>query len=188
MYMMLDLRFRKPRIVDISRINGVPLYYECYVIYVCIHSWILCFIAIPIPPPCGSPEQSPRVSPLPPTHSPKSSAKKQPDQQSSPNKIHRTEVEGEVADGFLQKVAENIGRDWSRLGLRLGIEFRTLEQIRNSVPYDLRQQAYLMLVQWKETHKTVATMVELQDKLDELKLGRIGRLSRTWCILIIPCL
>ena len=88
-------------------------------------------------------------------------------------------VEGEVMDEFLQKVADNIGRDWSRLGVRLGIEFRTLEQIRHGVPYDIRQQAYLMLVQWKESHKTVATMVELQNKLDELKLGRIGAISRT---------
>ena len=95
----------------------------------------------------------------------------------SPKKASR--VEGEVMDEFLQKVADNIGRDWSRLGVRLGIEFRTLEQIRHSVPYDIRQQAYLMLVQWKESHKTVATMVELQDKLDELKLGRIGTISRT---------
>ena len=81
-------------------------------------------------------------------------------------------------DEFLQKVADNIGKDWSRLGVRLGIGFKTLEQIRHSVPYDIRQQAYLMLVQWKENHKMVATTVELQDKLDELKLGRIGRLSR----------
>ena len=83
-----------------------------------------------------------------------------------------------MADEFLQTVSENIGRDWARLGLRLGIEFRILEWIRTSLPYDLKQQAYLMLVQWKETHKTVATMVELQDKVDELKLGRIGKLSR----------
>ena len=110
-------------------------------------------------------------------HSPKSPTINQIAQ--SPKKIPRTEVEGEVMDEFLQKVADNIGRDWSRLGVRLGIEFRTLEQIRHGVPYDIRQQAYLMLVQWKETHKTVATMVELQDKLDELKLGRIARLSRT---------
>ena len=82
----------------------------------------------------------------------------------------------EVADEVLQRVADNIGRDWSRLGVRLGIEFRTLEQIRCSAPYDIRQQAYLMLVQWKETHKTIATMTELQDKLDALKLGHIGRL------------
>ena len=82
-------------------------------------------------------------------------------------------------DEFLHKVADNIGKDWSRLGVRLGIEFRTLERIRHDMPYDIRQQAYLMLVQWKESHKTVATMVELQNKLDELKLGRIGRFSRT---------
>ena len=82
----------------------------------------------------------------------------------------------EVVDEVLQRVADNIGRDWSRLGVRLGIGFRTLEQIRRSAPYDIRQQAYLMLVQWKETHKTVATMTELQDKLDALKLGHIGRL------------
>ena len=79
-------------------------------------------------------------------------------------------------DEVLQKVADNIGRDWARLGVRLGIEFRTLEQIRHSAPYDIRQQAYLMLVQWKESHRTVATMIELQDKLDALKLGQIGRL------------
>ena len=138
----------------------------------------MCFIAIPIPPPCVRPKQSPKISPLLSTHSAKSSTNKQPDQ-SSPNKIQRTHVEGEVADEFLRKVSENIGGDWSRLGLRLGIEFRTLEQIRHRVPYDLKQQAYLMLVQWKETHKTVATMVELQDKVDELKLGCIGRMSRT---------
>ena len=82
-------------------------------------------------------------------------------------------------DEFLHKVADNIGKDWSRLGIRLGIEFKTLARIRNDMPYDIRQQAYLMLVQWKESHKTVATMVELQNKLDELKLGRIGRFSRT---------
>lgn len=93
-------------------------------------------------------------------------------------KIPRAEVEREVADEFLQKVADNIGRDWSRLGVRLGIEFRTLEEIRCSAPYDVRQQAYLMLVQWKETHKTIATITELQDQLDGLKLGRIGRLSK----------
>ena len=52
----------------------------------------------------------------------------------SPKKASR--VEGEVMDEFLQKVADNIGRDWSRLGVRPGIEFRTLEQIRHSVPYD----------------------------------------------------
>lgn len=84
-----------------------------------------------------------------------------------------------MTDEFLQKVADNIGRDWSRLGIRLGIKFRTLERISSDVPNDLRQQAYLMLIQWKETHKTVATTVELQDKLDELKLGRIGKLSIT---------
>ena len=134
-------------------------------------------MVISIPPPCVSLKQSSKVSPLPSTHSPKSSTNKQSDQ-SLPNKIHRTEVEGEVADEFLQKVSENIGTDWSRLGLLLGIKFRTLEKIRNSVPYDLKQQAYLMLVQWKETHKTVATMVELKDKVDELKLGHTGRLSR----------
>ena len=137
----------------------------------------MCFIAVPIPPQCVCLKQSPKVSPLLSTHIPKSNTNKQPDQ-SSPNKIHRTEVEGEVADEFLRTVSENIGRDWDRLGLRLGIEFRILERIRTSVPNDLRQQAYLMLVQWKETHKTVATMVELQDKIDELKLGHIGRLSR----------
>jgi len=88
-------------------------------------------------------------------------------------------VKDEVPDDFLNEVANNIGKDWSRLGVRLGIQFRTLEMIRHSAPYDMRQQAYLMLVHWKETHKTLPTIVELQDKLDELKLGRIGRLSTT---------
>ena len=78
-------------------------------------------------------------------------------------------------DEFLRRVADNIGKDWQRLGVQLGIEFRTLEQIRHSIPYDIRQQAYLMLVHWKESHKTVATVVELQNILDALKLGHIGR-------------
>ena len=34
-----------------------------------------------------------------------------------------------------------------------------------------------MLVHWKEMHETLPKIEELQDKLDELKLGRIGRLS-----------
>lgn len=147
-----------------------------------ILSWFLCFTApgnintspvtSPVPPP-SAPFVSSDPPQLSPIHTPKSSTPNQPSQ--SPKK----EVKGEVMDEFLHKVADNIGRDWSRLGVRLGIEFRTLEQIRHSVPYDIRQQAYLMLVQWKESHKTVATMVELQNKLDELKLGRIGRFSRT---------
>ena len=122
------------------------------------------------PPTSPSPGVSPGPSPQPPSHSPQS-PNKQPLQ--SPKKLPRAEVEGEVTDEFLQKVAGNIGKDWSRLGVQLGIEFRTLERIRSDVPYDLREQAYLMLMHWKETHKTVATTVELQDKLDELKLGRI---------------
>ena len=140
---------------------------------------IMCFIAtgntIRSPTsPSVSPGVSPGPSPQPSSHSPRSPNKKL---LQSPKKHPRTEVEGEVTDEFLQKVADNIGKDWTRLGIRLGIEFRTLERIRSDVPYDLREQAYLMLMQWKETHKTVATTVELQDKLDELKLGRIGRLS-----------
>ena len=143
---------------------------------------ILCFVASentirsPTSPSFISPGISPGPSPQPPCHSPKSPKRQLPQ---SPKKLPRPEVEGEVTDDFLQKVADNIGRDWSRLGIRLGIKFRTLERISSDVLNDLRQQAYLMLIQWKETHKTVATTVELQDKLDELKLGRIGKLSLT---------
>jgi len=85
-----------------------------------------------------------------------------------------SEVEGEISDGYLHEVAGNIGRDWSRLGIRLGMQFGTLEQIRHHSHSNIRQQAYLMLVHWKNTHKSLPTIVELQDKLDELRLCNIG--------------
>jgi len=85
-----------------------------------------------------------------------------------------TVVEDEIPDDYLHEVADNIGKDWSRLGVRLGMQFGTLEKIKHDSRSNIRQQAYLMLVHWKNTHKSLPTIVELQDKVDELRLCNIG--------------
>ena len=77
----------------------------------------------------------------------------------------------DLDDKLLRSLAENIGKDWKRLGTELGFKAAEIEALEYNCKNDLKEQAFQMFVVWirKQTNDN-----EARDKLAEA-LDTIGR-------------
>ena len=72
--------------------------------------------------------------------------------------------EGIVCDEDLEELSISIGKDWMRLGRRLGVSHPELDEIEERWPY-LREKAYRMLRSWKQKNSSNATYRILRQAL-----------------------
>ena len=80
----------------------------------------------------------------------------------------------EIAEGDLLKIAERVPRDWQHLGIKLGVEYSILENLRTTHPSDTRSAAMEMFGIWQRTKGKHATKKALKTALLELKYGRVA--------------
>ena len=76
-------------------------------------------------------------------------------------------------DSELMMIAERIPRDWQNLGIKLGIMYTTLEDIRMRNLFDCRQAAMEMFTVWRRNKGDLATRAALKDALMSVGYCRV---------------
>lgn len=76
-------------------------------------------------------------------------------------------------DSELMTIAERIPRDWQNLGIKLGIMYTTLENIRMRNMFDCRQAALEMFSVWRRNKGHQATRAALKDALMSVGYRRV---------------
>ena len=77
-------------------------------------------------------------------------------------------------DGELQTVAGRIPQDWQTLGIKLGIIYPTLQNIRYKHVFDVQQAVLEMLQVWRAEKGERATRTALRDALGEVGYSRLA--------------
>ena len=85
-----------------------------------------------------------------------------------------TRPEPTFRDSELLMVAQRIPQDWQNVGIKLGLMFTTLENIRVKHPFDCQQAAMEMFSVWRRTKGEQATRAALKDALMCVGYGRVA--------------
>lgn len=68
-------------------------------------------------------------------------------------------------------IVENLGKNWRRLGRKLGFSEVKLDSISNRHPADLQETAVELLKEWRKVQKAEAQMQKLVHALRECQMN-----------------
>lgn len=85
-----------------------------------------------------------------------------------------TRAELTFRDSELMMIAQRIPQDWMNVGIKLGLMFTTLENIRVKHPFDCQQAAIEMFGVWRRTKGEEATRAALKEALMCVGYGRVA--------------
>ncbi|XP_071975223.1 FAS-associated death domain protein [Engystomops pustulosus] len=71
-------------------------------------------------------------------------------------------------------ICDNVGKDWKRLIRTLGVTDNTIDQVVNSNPYNMREQLFQCLREWRTKKKDKATVSALVEALDKCRLRLVS--------------
>ncbi|XP_070551837.1 FAS-associated death domain protein-like [Ptychodera flava] len=74
-----------------------------------------------------------------------------------------------VTEDNLDTVVDNIGKDWKRLGRKLGITDPDLDVLQMNNSHDVKEAIRQMLRQWREDNGKMATKEKLKEALVNAK-------------------
>ena len=81
----------------------------------------------------------------------------------------------------LEKLGNDIGKDWKKLGRRLGVSDAKLQEI-DQAHEQLSEKGYQMLQQWKQSKGADATYQALCDALQHKLVQRQDLVEKFCCI------
>lgn len=111
---------------------------------------------IPVPMPVGSPGNSPT-----------------PERRAVPGQ--HSVISGDyVEEAIFVRIAERLPQDWIRLGIKLGIDYTKLEQLRHKYPSNYLSASLEMFGLWQRSKGKSATRRALKKALVDMNFGRLA--------------
>ncbi|KAI8503489.1 hypothetical protein Bbelb_184600 [Branchiostoma belcheri] len=77
-----------------------------------------------------------------------------------------------VTEKQLNTLAGNLGLEWEDLAIHLDMKKADVDRFKAENPFNMRSQAFSMLVAWKARQGTNATVRELVDKLEDYRIDQ----------------
>ncbi|XP_078679572.1 death domain-containing protein CRADD-like [Branchiostoma floridae x Branchiostoma belcheri] len=77
-----------------------------------------------------------------------------------------------VTEKQLNALAGNLGLEWEDLAIHLDMKKADVDRFKAENPFNMRSQAFSMLIAWKARQGTNATVRELVDKLEDYRIDQ----------------